>query len=127
MAGINHRISPLGLALAMWVSVTAGAAPGKAELKLQPPDSVQLDPITVHPYPNPLDDSLNRLRRMLDASSPCLGCDSIPVRENLVERVVHAIPEMFVPPNPDFEERREDRVNNDWQKLDWAPFMEDFR
>jgi hypothetical protein len=42
--------------------------------------ALQLDPITVTPWINPLDEELLRLRRMLDAGAPCLGCDATAIK-----------------------------------------------
>ena len=93
---------------------------------------IELDPITVTPLPNPLDESLERLRAMME-SAPCLGCgpEQDAARANpygRIGKIITALTGLGVePPNPDLEDRREARVANEWRVSEYGPEMEAFR
>lgn len=104
-----------------WVLLTAaaiGAAAGAARAQDEP---TQLDPITVTRPANPLDDSRNKLRRMLETAPD--GGAAVPFTEDWTAVVARA----FVPPNPSFEQRLESRIVNDWRFYEYGPEMEAFR
>ena len=96
------------------LAATTGAA--RAE---EPP--VELEPMTVTGVPNPLDESRQRLRRLLQDAPD--GGSAVPFREDWTATVAR----YFVPPNPTIEERREARVANEWRVAEYGPEMEAFR
>lgn len=69
--------------------------------------AVLLDPITITEPVQPLDAPLWRLKLLLDATTPCLGCDAnvAPTRENLLTGLVRFLLLPAEPPPRD-EARR---------------------
>ena len=124
---LQKSLQTLCYVLTLLMLASSGPATGQEVSEGPDKDATVLDPITVNPQASPLDDSLNRLRRMLNESAPCLGCGALPPRRSLAESIAHFISENSLPPNPDFAERREDRILNDWRKQEWGPEMEDFK
>lgn len=53
-------------------------------------DSVELDPLVITAPVAPLDRELQRLRLMLDVTTPCLGCEaqSVSTRETIVTGLI---------------------------------------
>lgn len=113
----------LGLGLLLGTAGSLCAQPLQRDLapSQTPEDSVELDPIRVTPQFNPLDLPYERLRKMME-DAPHLG-SAVPFREDWTEVVA----KLFVPPDPDFADRLEHRIVNDWRKSEWGPEMDDFR
>lgn len=111
------------LGAGLWLVLMA-MAPGYAQSEGEDP-AAELDPIIVTPRINPLDQSLDRLREMME-QAPCLGCE-VQLRESLAESFVNFVLFKAQPPNPDFEQRLESRLANDWRVAEWGPEMESFR
>ena len=89
----------------------------------------ELEPLTVTPTPNPLDNSINHLYSSLKESAPCLGCGALAAGQR-ESRVVSLIKYVFwtaEPPNPDLEQRRESRLQNEWRIQERGPEMDAFR
>lgn len=91
--------------------VLAAAGPAAAQ---SDSGSVELDPIIVIPQINPLDESMERLRKMME-DAPCLGCDGVreAARNAFEDAAQRAL--LVAPLNQSFEERQEFRVRNDWK------------
>lgn len=94
--------------------------------------ATELDPMLVTPRHNPLDESLERLRNVME-NAPCLGCgpEQDAARANpygRLGRIVTALTGLgATPPDPTLEERRETRVAEDWRVSEYGPEMEAFR
>lgn len=124
---MDMRLSPV-MTLA-WLA-TAAALPAWAQDRTadraRAAEPVELDPITVRPPRNILDESDERLRAMME-SMPCLGCDGPPPRRTLAQDAVDFVLAKAEPPNPDREQRIEHRLVNDWRVSEYGPEMEAFR
>jgi hypothetical protein len=107
----------------LWLMLIA-MAPGYAQSEGEDP-ATELDPIVVTPRVNPLDESLDRLREMME-QAPCLGCE-VKLRESPAESFVNFVLFKAQPPNPDFEQRLESRLADDWRVAERGPEMESFR
>lgn len=119
-----------GLCAIAVAAVLAGFPPRAAA---QPDaDATELDPMVVQPLDNPLDESLERLRAMME-NAPCLGCgpQQDAARSNpygRIGRIITALTGLGVePPNPTLEQRVEYRLANDWRVSEYGPEMEAFR
>ena len=85
-------------------------------------EPTELDPITVtRPAPNPLDESRERLRRMMKDAPD--GGSAVPFRQDWTETVAT----WFVPHEMTVEQRRDARVANDWRIAERGPEMDAFR
>jgi len=89
----------------------AGSRTSKASAQDADP-ALQLDPLIVTPWIDPLDEELKRLRRMLEAGTPCLGCDAktIKARDSAAESIVNYILMPTVPPEPTETDKTEAAV-----------------
>lgn len=129
----RHAAPPL-LLLALLGPVSAQSEDGSSFAALEPaqPEATELDPMIVTPRANPLDESLERLRRMME-DAPCLGCgpEQDAARASpygRIGKIITALTGLGVePPNPDLEQRRETRVAEEWRVSEYGPEMEGFR
>ena len=102
------------------VLLLAGASAGAQDA------STELEPITVEPLINPLDESLERLRRMME-DAPCLGCGPTQdvVREHPFMKYGRFVSFFtgagFEPPQLTPQERAEARVAGDWRQYERDP------
>ncbi|MBI3171532.1 MAG: hypothetical protein HYZ32_02945 [Hydrocarboniphaga effusa] len=113
-----------GLSL-LFVLAVAGPAPAQAA-----EDEIELEPIIVTPKINPLDESTERLRKMLEDSS-CVGCGPLieASRESIYKKAYYGVGAVLSflsgmpeePPNPTLEERLEGRVAGDWRMYERDP------
>ena len=78
-----------------------------AALLLAAPAWLTAQPLVITGQPDPLDRPLLRLRALLDASAPCLGCDAStePTHENKVLGLVRFLLLPAVPPPRDAASR----------------------
>jgi len=109
------------------IALCSGLAMGLALAAPEPaPDETRLEDILVTPQPNPLDQSSERLRQMLEQSTPCLGCDSAPLtaRRTLAERVVRYVFFPAEPPALDRDARREAREAVEHRAQERGPEMD---
>ncbi len=113
-----------GLGL-LFMLAAAGPTAAQAE-----EDEIELEPIIVTPKINPLDESTERLRKMMEDSS-CRGCGPLieASRESIYEKTYYGIGAVLSflsgmpenPPNPSLEERLEGRVAGDWRMYERDP------
>lgn len=117
---------------ALILAVLLGALAPAAGAQEADDAATELDPMLVTPRHNPLDESLERLRNMME-NAPCLGCgpEQDAARANpygRLGRIVTALTGLgATPPDPTLEERRETRVAEDWRVSEYGPEMEAFR
>jgi hypothetical protein len=108
----------LGLLLAL---AAVGPAPAQSE-----PATTELEPILVTPKVNPLEESMERLRRMMEDPA-CEGCGPLIQAdpENIYLKIGKAVSFLtgagLEPPNPDFNHRLEYRLLNDWRAAERGP------
>lgn len=99
------------------------AAAPLATAQEEPP--VELDPIQIGPREDPLWADRDHLRRLIEAQ-PCLGCDE-EVRKALTQVFAEYVAVKAEVPNPTLEQRREQRIANEWRVSEYGPEMEPFR
>lgn len=110
-ASAEPRLHASGMRRAGIVIAAALLLAAPAWLTAQPvtPEgrSVELEPLVITGQPDPLDRPLLRLRALLDASAPCLGCDAStePTHENKVLGLVRFLLLPAVPPPRDAASR----------------------
>lgn len=125
-------MSRQGVRTLILAAVLSGVAAPASAQDADEPAATELDPILVTPRHNPLDESLERLRNMME-NAPCLGCgpEQDAARANpygRLGRIVTALTGLGAePPDPTLEERRETRVAEDWRVSEYGPEMEAFR
>lgn len=118
---------PRGIPLMLLLLASLATAEDRA-----PEAGTPLDPIVVHPRPDPFDDSMQRLRESME-DPDCRGCppELRAYRKSVYEQLGDAL--RFVtglgmePPQLSPAERVQHRVRNDWRKAEWGPEMDDFR
>ena len=117
------------MVLALTALLPAFAAHAADRTDADEGETTQLEPIVVTPQPNPLDESMRHLHKLLDESTPCLGCELAPqkARQGLVENVVRYVLLPATPPNPDVEQRRDIHLQTDWKRDTWGPEMQNFQ
>ena len=128
------RIASVGMACLLMV-----AGPLRAESSGTPtgalktaPDAVELEPMTVVPQINPMDESMERLRAMME-DTPCLGCgpEQEAARANpygWMGALVTALTGLGVdPPTLTPGQRAEDRLRTEWRVAERGPDMDAFR
>jgi hypothetical protein len=93
----------------------------------------EFEPILVTPRVNPLDESRERLRAMMERA-PCLGCeayahqrDAYDVVRDVIGGLTGFTANPLEVPNPALDERRESRIANEWRVSDYGPEMQAFR
>lgn len=115
----------------MLAALLGGAAPCATAQDDRAP-STELDTIVVTPARNPLDESLERLRDMME-DAPCLGCgpEQDAARASpygKLGKIITALTGLGVePPDPNLEDRREARLASEWRVSEYGPEMEAFR
>lgn len=114
-------VSIIGLGLVAGVAATTplpAAEPADAP--------TTLEDIVVTPPVRPLDESTDRLRRLLDETAPCLGCDTAPLvaRRTLAERIVRYVFLPTPPAEPDREGRREVELTGQHRGDERGPDMD---
>src|SRR5690242_15845708 len=131
-ARVGSILAAAGLAMAAAGSVCAADPDRRLSDKVADQVS-ELEPMTVTPSVNPLDESLEHLRAMME-NAPCLGCDDyVPQRDvyDAVREVIVGLTNFtaypIAPPNPSLDERRDDRLANEWRVSDYGPEMQAFR
>lgn len=101
-----------------WALLTAAAIAAATGVARAQDEPVELDPLTVTRPADSLEDSRNRLRRLLE-NAP----EGVPFEEDWTAIAAG----YFVPPDPTLEQRREARLANDWRFYEHGPEMEAFR
>lgn len=125
-------MNPHGPRALVLAALLGGVIPCAAAQDESPASSTELDTIVVTPTRNPLDESLERLRRMME-DAPCLGCgpEQEAARANPYGRlgkIITALTGLGVePPDPNLEDRREARIAGEWRVSEYGPEMEAFR
>lgn len=105
----------------------AAAGPAGAQ---SDPDATELEPIIVTPKVNPLNESMERLRKMMEDPN-CKGCGPLleADRESIYEKSYYGIGAVlsFIsgmpekPFNMTEQERAEGRIANDWRQYERDP------
>jgi hypothetical protein len=117
----------------VWLLTGAPAAyaeTGPGPVTEAPAAATELDPITVTPQVNPLDESMEKLRAMME-EAPCLGCgpQQEAARKSIYTKTYYGVGAVLSflsgmpekPPDPNLEERLEDRVRGDWRQYEREP------
>lgn len=108
-----------------WAMLVALISPCGVALDTGTSGVTQLDPITVTPRIDPLDEAYERLRRML--VEPCHGCPPLIQvdRESIYSKTGKAIGALTgfsaEPPQMNHQERQDFHLANDWRKADRFP------
>ena len=108
-----------------WTMLFALISPCVVALDTESDSVTELDPITVTPRIDPLDEAYERLRKML--VEPCDGCPPLIQvdRESIYSKTGKAIGALTgfaaEPPQMSHEERRDFHLVNDWRKADRFP------
>lgn len=89
-------------------------------------DATELEPIIVTPKTNPLDESMERLRKMMEDPActdcgPLLQTDQESVYLKIGKAVSFFTGAGLEPPNPDLDERLKYRLVNDWRAAERGP------
>lgn len=132
MTGKQQSPQLPSLVLGMLAAVYCGLLLGQGSSEKPGDDATVLEPIQVTPQINPLDESMQRLRKMMEDPG-CRNCGPLleADRENDFLKIAKALSVLtgadFEPPNPDYVQRQEYRVQNDWRHAERGPDMDDFR
>jgi hypothetical protein len=94
----NSRLAAFGLLFTLLATADSPARAADAE-----DGAVVLEDMTITPSPAPLDASLVLLRKLLERSAPCMGCDAVllPRREDPALTLVKYLFLPSTPPVPD--------------------------
>ena len=115
---------PAKLPMSVLVVLLAASGPAGAQDEAEP--TPELEPIIVKPLINPLDESLERLRNMME-DAPCLGCGPVQeaARENVYLKYGRYLSFLtgagLEPPVMSPEERAEARIAHDWRMYERDP------
>lgn len=108
------------------LSVLVTLAAGGLAAAQSEEDPTQLQPIIITPQINPLDESMERLRKMME-DAPCLGCDGVrkAARDAFEDAAQRAL--LVMPLDQSFEERQGFRIRNDWKLAERGQEWDAFR